>query len=228
MNLKIILLTLATIIAYILLSCEKEEPQPETVTDHDGNIYSTVKIGNQIWMAENMKTKHYANGDAIPDGTGAGVISEETDPEYWFVYNNNLNNVSTYGRLYTWHTVTDSRNVCPDGWHVPSATEWTQLTDYLGGGSVAGGKLKEAGTTHWSSPNNGATNESGFTGLPGGGRACGTGLFGSLGENGHFWTATKDDSSSAWNQMLLHSDAGVYQYSTSKSHGFSVRCLKDN
>ena len=228
MNLNIKLLTLTTIIAFILLSCEKEDPKTGTVTDYDGNTYNTVKIGNQWWMVENLKTTHYANGDAIPDGTGAGVISEETDPKYWFVYNDDLNNVSTYGRLYTWHTVTDSRNVCPDGWHVPGDTEWTQLTDYLGGGGIAGGKLKEAGTTHWNSPNEGATNESGFTGLPGGVRASGTGLFDNMGETCHFWAATEYGSWRAWNQMLVHTDAHMTQYSTSKSHGFSVRCLKDN
>jgi len=141
------------------------------VKDVDGNSYKTIKIGNQIWMAENLKTTHYANGDAIPDGTGAGDISGETDPKYWFAYVDDLNNVTTYGRLYTWYTVIDSRNVCPDGWHVPTDTEWTTLTDYLGGTSVAGGKLKETGTTHWTTPNTGATNETGFTALPGGYRS---------------------------------------------------------
>ena len=230
MTLKIKLLTVATIIAFILLSCEKEEPHTGTLTDFDGNTYNTVKIGNQWWMVENLKTTHYANGDPIPDGTGAGDISGETDPKYWFAYDDDLNNVSTYGRLYTWYTVTDSRNVCPDGWHVPSDAEWTQLSDSLGGESVAGGKLKETGTTHWDSPNTGATNESGFTGLPGGLRySKSSDGFGIMGRASYFWSATEFHISAyARYWPLGYNYAGMSPYDYGKSGGFSVRCLKDN
>jgi len=202
------------------------ESQPGIVKDYDGNLYTTVKIGNQVWIAENLKTTHYANGDAIPDGTGAGDISGETDPEYWFAYNDDLNNVSTYGRLYTWYTVTDPRNVCPDGWHVPSFAEWTQLTDYLGGNSVAGGKMKETGTSHWNSPNTTATNESGFTALPAGSRNY-WGVFGSIGNYGNWWTSTEANATDAWFRYLYYDNANESWNYNDKESGYSVRCLRD-
>ena len=148
--------------------------------DADGNNYSVVKIGEQWWMGENLRRTHYANGEEIPDGTGAGDILGETDPKYWFVYDDDLGNLDIYGRLYTWYTVTDSRNVCPDGWHIPTDIEWTILTSSLDGMIPAGGKLKEIGTSHWLSPNAGATNESGFSALPGGGRNY-SGIFDKIG-----------------------------------------------
>ena len=180
-----------------------------TIMDVEENVYKTIKIGDQVWMAENLKTTYYANGDTIPDGTGAGDIHGETDPEYWFAYNDNLDNVSTYGRLYTWYTVTDSRNVCPDGWHVSTDAEWTILIDYLGGTSVAGGKLKETGTTHWTSPNTGATNESGFTVLPASIRSY-NGTFNNLGNKAGFWSATEYLSSTAWTRSLVSSQASSF------------------
>ena len=197
-----------------------------TVTDYDGNSYITVKIGNQWWMTENLKATHYANGDAIPDGTGVGDISGETNPKYWFAYDDNLNNVSTYGRLYTWYTITDSRNVCPDGWHVPSDAEWTELTDYLGGASVAGGKLKETGTTHWNTPNTGATNESGFTALPGGFYHY-DGYYDNIGYYVNFWSATEAGSCCAWYRGLYYDTSGIYPYGPDKKFGYSVRCIKN-
>ncbi len=125
-----------------------------TVSDIEGNTYKTIKIGTQTWMAENLKTTKYKDGSEIPNITNNGD------------YDNNPANSETYGRLYNWYTVDDDKGVCPEGWHVPDDAEYTVLTDYLGGESVAGGKMKETGTEHWNSPNTGATNESGFTGLP--------------------------------------------------------------
>ena len=197
-----------------------------TFKDYDGNLYSSIKIGNQVWMAENLKTTHYANGDAIPDGTGEDNISGEPDPEYWFVYNDDLNNVYTYGRLYTWYTVINSANICPDGWHVPSDAEWTQLTNYLEGASVAGGKLKETGTTHWNSPNTGATNESGFTGLPGGYRFF-NGAFNYIGISAYWWSSTEFNASSAWKHNLDYDNAGIYRGFNNKKFALSVRCVRD-
>ena len=198
-----------------------------TLTDtRDGHIYSTVRIGYQWWMAENLKATHYVNGDAIPDGTGAGDISGETEPEYWFAYNDDLNNVSTYGRLYTWYTITDSRNVCPDGWHVPTDAEWTTLENYLRGRNVAGGKMKETGTSHWNSPNTGATNESGFTALPGGIRNS-KGIFGDIGFNGWWWSSTEHSTTIACIRLIGYSGADAARGSLDKEYGFSVRCLRD-
>jgi uncharacterized protein (TIGR02145 family) len=198
-----------------------------TLTDIDGNTYSHVKIGNQIWMAENLKTTHYRNGDEINDGTGVGDLSTETDPNYWFAYNDNLDNISTYGRLYTWYAVTDSRNICPDGWHVPTDDEWTILTDYLGGLSVAGGKLKETGTTHWDSPNTGATNETGFAALPGSFRLGELGFLFSLGDQGILWTASESGSEDAWYRWVYYENSKVGRDDNPKKNGFSVRCIKD-
>jgi uncharacterized protein (TIGR02145 family) len=143
--------------------------QAQTVKDIDGNVYKTVTIGTQVWMGENLKTTKYRNGDLIRTTIPAtkGIESEPT-AKYQWAYDGNESNVATYGRLYTWYAVTDKRNVCPTGWHVPTDIEWTTLTTYLGGVRVAGGKLKETGTTHWQYPNTGATNETGFTALPSG------------------------------------------------------------
>jgi len=198
-----------------------------TLTDIDGNTYSHVKIGNQIWMVENLKTTHYRNGDEITDGTGVGDISTETDPKYWFAFDDDLDNVSTYGRLYTWYAVNDSRNICPDGWHVPTDEEWTILTDYLGGLSVAGGKLKETGTTHWDSPNDGATNETGFTALPGSYRSNTSGFPHGLGNQGIWWAASESGSEDAWYRWVYYGDSAVGRDDNPKQQGFSVRCIKD-
>ena len=241
MNLKIKFLTVAAIIAFILLSCEKEESQTGTVTDFDGNTYNTVKIGNQWWMVENLKTTHYANGDAIPDGTGAGDISGETDPKYWFAYDDDLNNLSTYGRLYTWYTVTDSRNVCPDGWHLPNDDEWKELEMQLGmsqadadgtdfRGTDEGSQL--AGTASlWNNGiliDNVAFAAAGFTAHPAGFRRNWDGTFQHLGYYTHWWTSTESSTSHAWYRELWIHYPGIKRSNYGKSVGFSVRCLKDN
>jgi len=139
-----------------------------SVTDIDGNVYQTVSIGTQVWMKENLKVTRYRNGDIItPTNPATLDISGESAPKYQWAYNGDEGNVAVYGRLYTWYAATDLRNVCPSGWHLPTDTEWTTLTTFLGGFKVAGGKLKETGSAHWQSPSTGATNQSGFTALPG-------------------------------------------------------------
>ena len=197
------------------------------VEDIDRNIYYTVKIGDQTWMAENLKTTKYRNGDLIGTTTPATLnIWGESSPKYQWAYNGNESNADTYGRLYTWYAVTDSRNVCPTGWHVPSDGEWTTLTDYLGGLSEAGGKLKETGTLHWVSPNTGATNETGFTGLPGGNRHP-IDAFNYIGNIGDWWSATEYDSGNALSRMLYHDSSSANWDIPSKKTGLSVRCIKD-
>jgi len=198
------------------------------LNDIDGNLYNTIRIGDQIWMTENLKTTHFANGDIIPDGTGAGDISGETEPKYWFAYNDDLNNINPYGLLYTWYAVTDNRKVCPDGWHVPSIGDWNTLITYLGGSSVAGGKLKEAGTLHWASPNTGATNETGFTALPGGYRSN-LGVFSLFGTWGSWMTSTESNPTSTWRADMLYNTSSVQitASSNSKAFGYSVRCVRD-
>ena len=200
----------------------------EPITDIDGNIYATVKIGNQVWMAENLKTTKYKNGDLIGTTTPAALdIYGESMPKYQWAYDGNEDNVATYGRLYTWYTITDSRGVCPTGWHVPTDGEWTELTNYLSGESVAGGKLKESGTIHWASPNTGANNESGFTALPGGSRTA-AGVFNYIGSLGFWWSATEEYTDYAWYRIMYYNGSNVYRdYDYGSKDGFSVRCIKD-
>ncbi len=197
-----------------------------TVTDIDGNVYQCVKIGDQWWMAENLKVTHYRNGEAIPNVTDGSEWSNLTTGA-WCAYNNDNGNVSTYGLLYNWYAVDDSRNIAPESWHVPTDEEWQTLVDYLGGSSVAGGKLKETGTTHWYSPNTGATNESGFTALPGGYRDYNYGTFYNVGGYGYWWSSTGYSSSNVWNRILNYNNSDVYRNSHSKRSGFSVRCVRD-
>ena len=140
----------------------------QTISDIDGNIYNTITIGTQIWTKENLKTTRFSNGDSI--ATTALPINNDSTSIFQWAYNQDSLNIPVYGRLFTWYAVTDSRNVCPTGWHVPSEAEWLSLANFLGGDTIAGDKMKETGTTHWLSTSNMVTNSSGFTALPGGKR----------------------------------------------------------
>jgi len=184
-----------------------------TVTDIDGNVYQTIKIGDQWWMAENLRVTHYRNGDSIPSG-------------YCTCYNNNESYIPVYGRLYNGYAVGDSRNIAPAGWHVPTDAEWQTLIDYLGGDAIAGGKMKEAGTAHWDPPNEGATNESGFTARPGG-YAEGGGDYYYMGITAFFWSSTEDGSYTTWSRYLRHSNSAIWRASAQNYFGYSVRCVKD-
>ena len=198
--------------------------QESTVTDIDGNIYNSVIIGTQTWMLENLKVTKYRNGDAIPNITDSTVWITLLTGAYCN-YNNDANNSTTYGRLYNWFAVNDSRNIAPAGWHVATAAEWATLLDFLGG-KDSGGKLKEAGLTHWISPNMDADNSSGFTALPGGYRFS-DGIFSRFGSNGFWWTATENDVLTAWSRRLGTDHMDCDLDSLYKVDGLSVRCLKD-
>ena len=196
-----------------------------TVTGNDGKTYRTIKIGDQWWMAENLKETQYRNGDQIPNVTsGSEWANLSTDA--WCVYDNSDSLAEIYGYLYNFNVVKDSRNIAPQDWHVPSETEWGILTDYLGGRGVAGGKMKETGIVHWNSPNTSATNESGFSALPGGYRSSSSGNFRYLGEIAHFWFS-EHNSSGQQGSMLNYDNSGVGTYAGSQRGGFSVRCVKD-
>jgi len=197
-----------------------------TVSDIDGNVYKTVKIGDQWWMAENLKVIRYRNGEPISHVSDSTVWSNLSNGAYC-EYDNNSANVSTYGRLYNWYSVNDSRSIAPAGWHVPTDVEWRTLVSFLGGISMAGSKLKEAGTSHWFSPNTGATNESGFTALPSGYRGP-YGEFGSMGYYCSFWSSTDYDSSGAFNRYLSYNNSGLNASGSGKPSGYIVRCVKDN
>jgi uncharacterized protein (TIGR02145 family) len=206
------------------------------VIDVDSNIYHTIKIGSQVWMQENLKTTRYNNGDIIGTTTPATLgIASETSPKYQWPNSgdgNDSSNVAIYGRLYTWYAVTDIRNVCPTGWHVPSNDEWHVLSNYLGGDTVAGGKLKESGTSHWLYPDDGATNESGFTALPGGCRwpprdESHGDRFAQPGSFAFWWTSTEFGVIEAYGWHLQES-YDWYESWYHKAYGNSVRCIKDN
>lgn len=197
------------------------------VVDADGNIYHTVKIGTQVWMVENLKTTKYNDGSAIPLVTDNTAWRNLSTPGYCWYNNNKASNGDTYGALYNWYVV-ETGKLCPAGWHVPNDAEWTQLTDYLGGTSVAGGKLKEAGTTHWNSPNTGATNDFGFTTLPAGYRDLD--YFKNIGNRSYLWSVTEisaSGSNRAWYRLISNDISEILRYSGLKEAGFSVRCVRD-
>jgi uncharacterized protein (TIGR02145 family) len=197
----------------------------DAITDNDGNYYNIVTIGTQTWIVGNLKTTKYRDGTSIPLVTDNTAWSILTTPGFCWYNNNESTYKATYGALYNWYT-TSTGNLCPTGWHVPTDAEWTTLTTYLGGESVASGKLKETGTTHWTSPNSGATNETGFTALPGGFRSS-NGTFNNFGTWGLWWSASEAVAPNAWNRSLSYNDGSVHRVTNDEKNGFSVRCLRD-
>lgn len=198
-----------------------------TVTDIDGNVYNYIGIGGQIWMEENLKVTHFRNGEEIP---------EVSDYTLWYntftaarcSYDNNPANSAIYGHMYNWHAVSDPRNIAPEGWHVPSDDEWDALINWSGGPDSAGVKLKEAGFGHWSAPNEGATNESGFTALPGGWR-INMGYFYDLNTRGYWWTVSNDylPSNMATAYGMYNDSLKVEDLAIITNFGLYVRCVKD-
>jgi uncharacterized protein (TIGR02145 family) len=198
---------------------------PVQAMDGSGNLYNAIVIGTQTWMQENLKTTQYNDGSAIPNITDNATWDALTSPAYAW-YDNNIANKVTYGALYNWYAV-ETGKLCPVGWHVPTDAQLTQLTNYVGGESVAGGKLKETGTTHWISPNEEATDEYGFTALPGGDRLL-NGVFYSIGGIGSWWSSTDTLSIYAWHRFVWNNYIRFSRIYDSKTNGISVRCLKDN
>jgi uncharacterized protein (TIGR02145 family) len=236
---------LAILTALFFFSCSKKPTAPSglqtgTVTDIDGNVYKTVKIGDQWWMAENLKVTHYRNGATIPNITDSASWNNLTT-EAFCNYNNDENNVATYGRLYNWFAVNDLRNIAPEGWHVASLAEWQTLVyHHLGPIETAGIKMREASTTHWLSDDYGATNESGFTALPGGFRDSPSWHpnpehdFADLGGGAYFWTSHYFDELSS--HMVIIGPPEVYitwlgggfPVTGGMGCGYSIRCVKDS
>jgi len=187
--------------------------------------YPSVLIGAQYWMEKNLEVTTYRNGDPIPYVTDANAWAALTTGA-WCYYNNDPANGSLYGKLYNWYAVNDPRGLAPTGWHVSTDDEWTTLSTTLGGDAVAGGKMKVAGTTRWTTPNTGADNSSGFAGLPGGIRDN-NGTFSNVGYNGYWWSSTGEDATLAWYRFLFYNSGNILRWGFNKRHGFSVRCLRD-
>ncbi len=198
-----------------------------TVNDIDGNVYHTLTIGTQVWMVENLRTTKNNDGTAIPNVTEASGWAALSTPAFCWYNDDEARYKNVYGALYNWYAVNTGK-LCPKGWHVPVDAEWTTLVNFLGGDSLSGGKLKETRTTHWSSPNTGADNSSGFSALPGGCRDD-AGLFWVVGRYGYWWSATKVNATSAWYWYLGYSDSRVTRRNDDNGevYGFSVRCIKD-
>lgn len=202
------------------------------VTDIDGNQYSTFVLGNREWMAENLRTSSYSNGDAITNEPDINLYYQLTS-EAWCWYGNDGQNDTPHGKLYNWHVVNDSRGVCPIGWHVPTDSEWLTLitsidpnTDVNAGftiSEVAGGKMKTTGS-EWLSPNDGATNESCFTAYPSGIRGYEDQWMGGY---GLWWTATDAGDDKSWRYNVTYTDANVNRSAIHHSNGISIRCIKD-
>jgi uncharacterized protein (TIGR02145 family) len=206
--------------SFIDLWIEGTLKEEMTVSDVEGNVYKTVTIGNQVWMAENLKTTKYNDGTNITMAAGNLPTTEA-----YFYYDNDISNKDIYGALYNWYAVNTAK-LCPTGWHVPNNAEWQTLTDYLGGFYVAGGKMKEEGYNHWLAPNTGATNESGFTALPGG-----WAIHAYMGESAYFSSSSEYETNNSWSYYLnlfYNSSAGGIGGATFKEYGYSVRCLKNN
>lgn len=214
----------------------KAQNQPTTVTDIDGNVYKTVQIGNQLWIAENLRTTKFSNGKPIPKtndkANWKGLMSGGA-----CFYDDQSSNGKIYGALYNWYAVR-AQKICPTGWHVPSDAEWDTLAVALGGTKIGvtrreeiellevGGKLKSTDTTFWQDPNTGATNESGFSALPGGYRTSG-GVFEQKGSSGYWWSSSISNSYGSFCRFMKYNSASLNKINLSKTYGFSIRCTKD-
>lgn len=208
-----------------LTSCDKKDDLP-TIRDIDGNMYHYVTIGSQMWLVENLKTTHFLNGDPIPIVMDKDSWKVLETGAYCF-YDNDSLNVSEYGYLYNWHAVNDSRGLAPSGWRIATIDDWRTLIDYLGGELISSGKLKEKGTAHWDKPNEGASNEFGFTALPGGFRDY-IGNFYHQGYDGIWWSSTSYDDITAWFVRMNAETISIgIGYAGRKKEGMAIRCVKD-
>lgn len=218
----------SSILVVCLYVCLLPTTFAQSVTDLDDHTYTTRKISDQTWMGQNLDVSHFRNGDPIPE--------VNTDEEWekaglerkpaWCYYEGSGEQGKTYGKLYNWYAVNDSRGLAPKGWHIPSEEEWMKLSKSLGGDELAGKKLKEKGTVHWKSPNESATNESGFSALPGG-LNYSFGTFVDLGITGYWWTSTANGDETAVLYSLSYKDSALNNLFLNKGVGISVRCVKD-
>jgi len=187
--------------------------------------YAMVQVGEQVWMTENLQVIKYRDNTEITHLTSDEDWSNAATGGYC-TYDNSDANIDTYGRLYNWYAVVNNRNLAPEGWHLPSDSEWQVLVDYLGGAGLGGGKLKEEGIGHWASPNTGATNQAKFNALPSGYRSS-AGAYHGLSYGTHFWSTTELNSTNSLNRTLYYNSAGMNSNSNGMRYGFSIRCLRN-
>ena len=208
----------------------------QTFTTASAVVLPSVTIGTQVWTNQNLSVARYRNGDVIPQVTNATQWAALTTGAWCWYNNDSATYAATYGRLYNWYAVNDARGLAPQGWHIPSDGEWNKLVKYLDAGAdttcancaqsyIAGGAMKS--TTGWNAPNTGATNSSGFAGLPGGYRTLDDGAFLSIGLYGHWWSSTEFSTADAWNRLLKYDYSVVIRSNLGKRFGFSVRCVRD-
>jgi uncharacterized protein (TIGR02145 family) len=193
---------------------------------NDAN-FSMVTIGKQVWMTQNLNVDKFRNGDPIPEAKTEEEwrIAGKTEKPAWCYYDNDPTNGEKYGKLYNWYAVNDPRGLAPKGWHIPSHEEWKIMSDYLGGERVAGKKMKSSnGWELFHEQNGNGTNESGFTGFPGGSRS---GRFNKIGKNGNWWSCSEYDAGGAWTRNLDYDDGSIDIGRGVKERGMSVRCIKD-
>ena len=206
----------------------ENEDECYSIYDYDGNGYTAVQIGNQVWLAENLKVDHYRNGDPINFVDSSGDWATESQGNYSY-YNYSESLKSIYGNLYNWYAAVDSRNICPDNFRIPENSDWFQLIDHLGGDrNTAGSKLKETGYDHWNEPNTAASDEYGFRAIPGG-KIEPDGLFYSLGVHSTFWTTAvaSHNSNVVHMEQLYHDNEQLNSFWVSKMNGYSVRCIQE-
>jgi uncharacterized protein (TIGR02145 family) len=234
------LLTFAVIAAILLaLAGCKADKNLDVIKDIDGNIYGVITIGKQKWLQQNLKVTHYSNGDSIINITDSTTWASNVSPNpavpAYCNYNNVDTNARQFGRLYNWYAVNDPRQICPAGWHVPGDTEWHTLALALDPNALwafndaesntAGGMLKSI--TLWNTPNTGATNSQGFTGLPAGVREK-DGQFFRIDLIADFWSSTATDTlQNAWLRALFWEDAQLHRFTDAEAAGYSVRCIKN-
>lgn len=241
---KVFRFTLLILLTVAAVSCKKDKESEDSnptknnpylnpnltygsVADIDGNKYATIQIGNQVWMAENLKTTKYNDGTIIPNVVSGDWYTIKSGA--WCYYDNESIHNNIYGKLYNWYAVKNGI-LCPKGWHIPTDEEWTTLANYLGGELVAGGKMRSVGNS-WASSSSEATNESGFSGLPGGFHGYRVGAFDNIGGVGYWWSSTEAGlDNHAWFRRLGGSGLERYYYTYynwGMNDGFSCRCVKD-
>ncbi len=219
------LMLISGVIIFIFAGCEKDDGKTDPVADIDGNVYETIPVGNQVWMAENLRTTKLNDGTEIRLITKNQEWYNNSGPAFSWYNNDSSMFKVPYGALYNGYIAVNEK-ICPAGWRVPDKNDWNELVITLGDSTVAGGKLKVEGPTQWHSPNTGSDNSSKFTALPSGIRYF-EGTFSSLSYFTAFWSVTESDTSSLFFMSLSYLDAKASSGSKSKKHGFSIRCIRD-